>query len=58
MLAEGKVSLSDVVEGFEKTLISQAMDKSDGTQSELAQRLGLTRRTFYNKLQKYSILQP
>ena len=55
MLADGKVNLSDVVESFEKTLLTKAMDHWDCTQSELAQRLGLTRRTFYNKLQKYSL---
>ena len=55
MLADGKINLSDVVESFEKTLLTKAMDNWDSTQSELAQRLGLTRRTFYNKLQKYSL---
>ena len=55
MLADGKVNLSDLVESFEKTLITKALAHSDSTQSELAQRLGLTRRTFYNKLQKYSL---
>ena len=57
MLTEGQVDLSDLVESFEKTLITEAMGCWKNTQSELAQRLGFTRRTFYNKLQKYSIAQ-
>lgn len=55
MLADGQVNLSELVESFEKTLITQAKGCWKSTQSELAQQLGLTRRTFYNKLQKYSI---
>ena len=55
MLADGQMNLSELVESFEKELITQAMGQWGSTQSELAQRLGLTRRTFYNKLQKYSL---
>ena len=55
MLIDGHSSLPELVEFFEKTLINQTLGTWNSTQSELAQRLGLTRRTFYNKLQKYSI---
>lgn len=58
MLFEGQASLPELVEYFEKTLIAQAMDSWTSTYSELAKQLGLTRRTFYNKLQKYAIAQP
>ena len=55
MLIDGKASLPELIEFFEKTLISQAVTGWQSTHSDLAKRLGLTRRTFYNKLQKYSI---
>ncbi len=58
MLLDGQTDLPQLVEFFEKTLITQAMDSWTSTYSELAKHLGLTRRTFYNKLQKYSIAQP
>ena len=55
MLVDGQTSLPELIEFFEKTLISQTIIGWRSTHSELAKRLGLTRRTFYNKLQKYSI---
>ncbi|GAG15930.1 unnamed protein product, partial [marine sediment metagenome] len=58
MLLDGHASLPQLVEFFEKTLITQAMDSWTSTYSELAKQLGFTRRTFYNKLQKYAIAQP
>jgi len=58
MLLDGQASLPQLIEFFEKTLITQAMDSWTSTYSELAKQLGLTRRTFYNKLQKYAIAQP
>ncbi len=58
MLLDGQTNLPQLVEFFEKTLITQAMDSWTSTYSELAKQLGLTRRTFYNKLQKYAITQP
>ena len=58
MLLDGQTDLPQLVEFFEKTLITQAMDSWTSTYSELAKQLGLTRRTFYNKLQKYAIAQP
>ena len=57
MLTNGDIELSQLVETFEKTVISEAMGSWNSTQSELAKQLGLTRRTFYNKLQKYAIAQ-
>jgi DNA-binding NtrC family response regulator len=58
MLFDGQASLPELVEFFEKTLITQALDSWTSTNSELAKQLSLTRRTFYNKLQKYAIAQP
>ena len=58
MLTDGDIELSQLVETFEKTVISEAMGSWRSTQSELAKQLGLTRRTLYNKLQKYAITQP
>ncbi|MCK4849990.1 MAG: hypothetical protein KAT11_01500, partial [Phycisphaerae bacterium] len=58
ILLDGHASLPQLVEFFEKTLITQTMDSWTSTYSELAKQLGVTRRTFYNKLQKYAIAQP
>ena len=55
MLLDGHASLPQLMEFFEKTLITQAMDSWHSTYSELAKQLGLTRRTFYNKRRKYGI---
>lgn len=38
----------------EKVLIKQTLKETDGNKSEAARRLGITRKTLQNKLQKYS----
>ncbi len=40
---------------MEKSAITRALDKADGNKSEAARLLGITRRTLYNKLEKYGI---
>ena len=58
MLIDGQVNLPQLVDFFEKALITQAVDSCTSTYADLAKQLGLTRRTFYNKLQKHAIAQP
>jgi DNA-binding NtrC family response regulator len=47
-----------MVEQFEAMILNEAMSRSTVTHCELAQRLGLSRRTFYHKLRKYDLPRP
>jgi TyrR family helix-turn-helix protein len=53
-LARGKRQLSHVVDEFEKSILNR-LACQDLSQTRLAENLGITRRTLYNKLQKYNI---
>ena len=48
-LANGDTSLTDVVDYCEKLLIERLLDRQI-SQTELAERLGITRRTLYSRL--------
>lgn len=43
------------LEEMEKQLILDALDKHDGNYSSVAQQLGISRQTLYNKLKKYDV---
>ena len=53
-LATGSAMLCQVVQDYEKTLLSRLIDRGMG-RNLLAHRLGITRRTLYNKLRKYQL---
>ncbi|MBN2378120.1 MAG: sigma-54-dependent Fis family transcriptional regulator [Sedimentisphaerales bacterium] len=53
-LLNGSARLGQVVDGYERTILSLLLN-SNRNQSALADRLGITRRTLYNKLQKYNL---
>jgi DNA-binding NtrC family response regulator len=55
MLRSGRMTLGEMLEQFEAMILGEALTRSQMTQSELAQRLGLSRRTFYHKLRKYDL---
>jgi DNA-binding NtrC family response regulator len=55
MLRGGRMSLGDMVEQFEAMILNEALSRSSVTHCELAQRLGLSRRTLYHKLRKYDL---
>ncbi|MFH0981305.1 MAG: sigma-54 dependent transcriptional regulator [Planctomycetota bacterium] len=55
LLAQGRVSLPVLIEQLERRLLTEALKHSTGTTVDLAKRLGLSRRTFYNKLRKYRL---
>lgn len=55
LMIRGRVSLPELMAQLEHRLLSEAVRHSTGTTVDLAQRLGLSRRTFYNKLRKYRI---
>ncbi len=49
----GKGELPSTLYEAEKMLILQTLEETDGNKSEAARRLGITRKTLQNKLQKY-----
>jgi len=48
-------SLPEQVASFEKTVIVQALRESRGCAADAIERLGLPRKTFYDKLKKYGL---
>ncbi len=53
-LLSGPARLGQVMDSYERTILSRLLRKIRN-QSALADRLGITRRTLYNKLQKYNL---
>ena len=53
-LARGKKKLMDAVDEYEKIMLTRLIERGI-SQTALADRLGITRRTLYNKLQKYDL---
>lgn len=58
MLRRGRLTLAEMVEQFEAMILNEAMSRSTVTHCELAQQLGLSRRTLYHKLRKYDLPRP
>jgi len=50
-----KATLPEQVAAFEKTLILQALRESEGSAADAIEKLGLPRKTFYDKLKKYGL---
>ena len=55
LVRRGKMSLPRMLDECERLIITEALGRARGTHAELAQSLGITRRTFYNKLRKYGL---
>ncbi|WP_282040971.1 sigma-54-dependent transcriptional regulator [Halomonas alimentaria] len=51
----GELPLPQQVELFEKSLLDQALTRHHGRVSEVSERLGLPRKTLYDKLRKYGL---
>ncbi|MDA0237325.1 MAG: Fis family transcriptional regulator [Proteobacteria bacterium] len=45
-----------VIDTVEKTLVEDILKRSDGNQSEAAQKLGLNRNTLRAKMKKFNVL--
>lgn len=43
------------IEEMEKTMIEQAIERNSGNMSAVAQQMGITRQTLYNKIKKYNL---
>ena len=54
----GRIALATAVEGLERDLIRQALDRAQGNISESARQLGLTRRGLYLKLRRLGLDAP
>ena len=55
MIERGQVTLPEFVAECERQVLATAIRRSTGPATDLAGRLGLSRRTFYNKRRKYSL---
>ena len=53
-LAHGRETLCQVVDAYERALLTRLVERKI-RQNALADRLGITRRTLYNKLRKYNL---
>lgn len=53
-LASGSKSLTEVVEEYEKFMLARLIERGY-SQTDMAENLGITRRTLYNKLHKYDL---
>jgi len=53
--SDGSLSLREQVEAFERNLITAALTRSKGNQSEAARRLGASRATLIDKIKKYGL---
>ncbi len=55
LVRRGKMSLPEMLHECERLIIEEALTHSRTTHAELARSLGITRRTFYNKLRKHNL---
>lgn len=58
LVREGNLSLTQMVDECERAILQAAMEYHQASQADLANRLGITRRTFYNKVKKHHLLRP
>ena len=52
---DGPCRLKDAVEQLEKSMIKRALKRNNGNKSMAINELGLSRRSFYEKLEKYGL---
>ncbi len=55
MIRSGRMTLAEMLDEIEKMVLGDALSHNSVSHSELARQLGLTRRTFYNKLKKHDL---
>jgi transcriptional regulator with PAS, ATPase and Fis domain len=55
LMQMGRMTLPEMVDHFEAMVLRHALARSTVSHAELANRLGLSRRTLYNKLDKHDL---
>jgi len=55
MLSSGAMTLPELVSEYERMVLHCTLQRSSATSTDLAKRLGLSRRTLYNKIRKYQL---
>ncbi|HRX84036.1 MAG TPA: sigma-54 dependent transcriptional regulator [Phycisphaerae bacterium] len=55
LLDEGTMTLPELVSEYERLVLHCTLQRSNATSTDLAKRLGLSRRTLYNKIRKYQL---
>lgn len=58
LLDSGAMTLPQLISACEKMLLRSALEHSKSTSASLAQQLGMSRRTLYNKINKYDLPAP
>jgi len=58
LVDSGALSLPELIRSCEKMVLRSRLQSAYTTSAELADQLGLSRRTLYNKLQKYALPMP
>jgi len=58
LVKDNSASLTRMVDECERAILSQAIEYHRTSQADLATMLGITRRTFYNKLKKHRLSRP
>lgn len=58
LLDTGAMTLPQLIGACEKMLLRSALEQSNSTSARLAQQLGMSRRTLYNKINKYDLPAP
>jgi two-component system response regulator PilR (NtrC family) len=55
LLDSGAMTLPELVSEYERLVLHCTMQRTSATSTDLAKRLGLSRRTLYNKIRKYQL---
>ncbi len=55
MIERGEITLPEFIAQCERQVLAAAIEQSNAPATTLAERLGLSRRTFYNKRRKYGL---
>jgi transcriptional regulator with PAS, ATPase and Fis domain len=55
LIDQGAITLPEFVAECERQVLASAIQRSSSPTTELAQKLGLSRRTFYNKRRRYNL---
>ncbi|UCD28889.1 MAG: sigma-54-dependent Fis family transcriptional regulator [Planctomycetota bacterium] len=57
IIRSGRMTLSQMLEEFEGMILAEALARSNTNHTQLAKQLGLSRRTLYNKIHRFNLVQ-